>query len=447
MDDFVTDFLAAKLECAYSTPVVTNTLGTVARVALQGAGRLASVIGSNAIPLAGGTVSLVKQLGWKDCLIAGVTTYYAVSWARSKDLTISRPRWRTIKNLMGARPEMVVDTATTFTRRSQLESVREGSEFVRQSIPKSQVSIGTMRDGLFVVHGCAVRLEDYLVMPDHVYSQCERVWARGVGDVEISRREPLLLATDLVAVQLEPREMSILGAQRAVIQHVLPQNGKMVTATGPLSKGSTGVLADDSVSFGYVNYHGSTEGGFSGAGYYDGKKCAGIHQRGGPVNQGWSMSFIYATLCHEAKLKPEDSEDWLRGEFMNGRKIRIDRSWGDLDSQRVQVAGRYAIVDKSSLDRAFGADWRGSNEEDFVPVSRRDYESISGECNPATLRGVSPTQGSTTDSEKDDRLALINALSNVSNTKLKNFLKSLNSADAPAKGTPGQVAKPKPSTA
>lgn len=307
-----------------------------------------------------------------------------------------------------------------------------------------------------------MRVDNCLIVPEHVYSSCsERPTVRGVKTgklVELTGKPYYVIDTDMLAVELSEAEVSSLGLAKPRIQHFLAECGTLAKIVGPEKKGTTGFLVNDSQLFGRVVYGGTTMGGYSGAAYMIGSCLAGFHTSGGSVNGGFSASYIYATLCALRKVVPEDSSEWLANEFQLGKKIRIDRSWQDLDDIRVQVGGRYAVVARSALDKALGREWRSGDDQYITrkmkPECKPEVASTSvvpakssGESSRTNTPGGSSVSEETQDSVLSDLQMLIRESKTVSLKKLKQIRNLLKSSEQETVDTAGPTAAPAISTA
>lgn len=273
-----------------------------------------------------------------------------------------------------------------------MEAARSGSSEVPLTTSKAQVLIGQYKNGHLESHGCAVRMNDYLVLPDHVFSyhrragETARVYAfvnrnkDSVKPVEITSKEVCELDTDLVYIKLTHAEWSTMGVGTMTIMHDIPSNGVYAQVVGHAGLGTTGTLRHDPTCFGRVVYDASTFPGYSGAIYVVSNRIAGIHQSGSEhVNGGYSASYVWATLSHLEKMaKEESTEDWLKEQYFDHDNwLEIDPTWYDIDTARVKVGGHYHIVEKETLDNAFGSEWKGKTR--FGKKSRRQYADFESE--------------------------------------------------------------------
>lgn len=268
-------------------------------------------------------------------------------------------------------------------------------------------------------------MRDYLVMPSHVFAAVSAPAVKGRQHWILLKKdvEYVELDTDLIAIKCSEKELSTIGASQVSISHSLPYSGEYVSIVGASGKGTVGVLRHDRSIFGRVTYDGTTVGGYSGAGYCSGNRLVGIHTNGGAVNGGFSASYIYSLICRTDKVKPEDSDDWLREQFSkkSGRGIRVDKRWNDMDEVRIEVNGRYAIVDRSSMVTAFGKGWM--DELPGFSEPRADYReecvaSHSGEAKDSEP-GDSSSKKSSPDQDIPEVSALIEILTKLSQKKLK----------------------------
>lgn len=265
------------------------------------------------------------------------------------------------------------------------EALRPNSTETKLTPAKCSVLIGKKEAGDFVPHGCGVRFQNWLVLPDHVYSggdlDGKPIYAMGrqvSGGVDISYKEVKTLDTDLVYIELSNQDWATIGASTATIVGDIPPAGLYAQIVGCLGKGTAGRLSHDPSCFGRIVYDSTTMPGYSGAPYMANGRIAGVHQSGSAqVNGGYSANYIWITLNHLENRKFESSEDWLLGQYQEGGDIEIDTAWGGLDDVRVRVGGRYAIVDISSMNKAFGGDWRGKSRLRARKIQSYELESLN----------------------------------------------------------------------
>lgn len=285
-----------------------------------------------------------------------------------------------------------------------MESARPGSVEIPLTMAKAQVLIGQYKNGNLESHGCAVRMRDFLVLPDHVLSYYRRSGETGkvfafcdkgkasVKPVELTDKEVFQLDTDLVYLKLTHVEWSTMGAGTMNILHEIPPNGVYSQIVGHAGLGTTGQLRHDGTCFGRVVYEASTFPGYSGAIYVVANRIAGIHQSGSDtVNGGYSASYVWATISFLEKMQEESTEDWLREQYFdNDSWLEIDQTWHGLDTARVRVKGRYHIVMRESLDNVFGEEWKGKAR--VGKKARRhyaDFEASGLNVNPSLKSGDS----------------------------------------------------------
>lgn len=268
------------------------------------------------------------------------------------------------------------------------ESAVPGSEERSMTFPKGQVIVGFQQGGSFHVVGCAVRIDQWLVVPDHVKSAVS-------GDIKLElltadRKRRLVLTdaemdsfvivdTDILACQLSEARFSEAGLGKPSICPTLSETvGGYVAVVGAYGKGTTGTLRHSTL-FGKVVYSGSTFKGYSGAAYMLGSQLAGVHLHGGTVNAGYSSSYLLAMLKHMFKIKDEDTAEWLDSVKRAGATVEVDPEWRDLDECRVRVNGRYHILPQGEMARAYGLDWRkGAAKKTWRTPQYEDPESATG---------------------------------------------------------------------
>lgn len=356
------------------------------------------------------------------------------------------PGYRWVKSKVG-KLDVVMD-ADVRTRRTVLESRRPGSEEAEMTQVRSQAKVGYIKDDKFVVIGGCVRFEgNYLIGPDHVLGgQSDKYVMGSQSRVSLVGKERLLLATDLVAIQMTEQEMSTIGISVCKLG-IVPEMGIYSSVVGPEGKGTTGRLINDPANFGRVIYYGTTLSGYSGSVYCVGNQVLGIHQMGGEFNGGYSSSYAWMCLKIALRERMESSDEWLLGQMQSGRKI----TWanvGDPEEIQVCVEGKYTVVQRDSMSKAFGKNWHLEKELTRAGENRYDDSQLesadSGEANSSIVPGVSSQQVNTQASSKLVHQNLIAAFSQLSSKKANEYLKLLRSLGEQAASTSGQVNEARP---
>lgn len=214
------------------------------------------------------------------------------------------------------------------------------------------------------------------------------------------------------------------------IGHVIPERGTIAIIVGPQGKGTQGKLEHDSTIFGRVIYHGTTLGGYSGAAYMVANQITGIHLNGGKRNGGFSASYIWVTLCFLEKVKQESTEDWLNNTFATKKRFLVDTTWGDLDTQRIKINGQFAVVERSSLAKTLGADWKKRMNEDGLVYLQKEnqYEDVieeSGEATSSNAPGGSSELINTQELAKENYALLTHVCKTLSPEHQKGLIRHL----------------------
>ncbi|APG75742.1 hypothetical protein 1 [Shuangao sobemo-like virus 3] len=296
------------------------------------------------------------------------------------------PGFNYIKFKLTGHPEIriEIDPTETSTRIIQ-ESIRAGSTESAANPPHFQCMIGYVDSGVFTAVGAAIRIHDVLVMPRHVYDQCmERPAAYGnrtKNIVNLVNFECIDMDTDLIMVKTTKDALATIGMAIPSIQNCIPIAGTNVNIVGIENAGTTGNLQLSEVNFGCTVYHGTTKPGYSGAAYFAGPRLVGMHSHGGPLNGGYSASFILAMVNHFLSKIPEDSDKWLAQQFRAGKEIKFDLGWGSLDTERIQIGGEFHIVQKRSCVSAIGKDYGNHVNDDGYLKFKFDgqYQDYSDE--------------------------------------------------------------------
>lgn len=391
------------------------------------------------------------SFGWKDVAIAVGIGVYMAPYVK-KTVGFLWAKWPIVRN--GTLP---VSVSTDIVGSGRVfESRRPNSEECKLTPPRFQFSIGTVVEGKFVVHGCGIRLDDWLVIPDHVYSCADTAMVKVSNgkyvDLKTHDLPYVIVDTDVIVLDCRNHSslLSMMGLSKPVIQHEIPRAGMLVSIVGPVGMGTTGILRWVEDSFGAVEYSGTTLPGYSGAAYCKGERVVGIHTHGGAVNGGLSISYLYATIKYEFKVFNESTEDFLLDRYRAGDLIVEDKNWPDLDTARIAIGTRVTIVERDSIKRAFGKNYESFVKQGSLSTRKtkgdeyQDYEAdfrlvASTSKMPESL--VSPLSDELLGSVSSERLSLINKLSQLSPKKLREIRLALNSCVA-APSTAGQVLTP-----
>nr|UGO57428.1 MAG: hypothetical protein 2 [Riboviria sp.] len=221
------------------------------------------------------------------------------------------------------------------------EATVAGSPFMDGNIPRFQVEIlipGLLLDD-FVGYGC--RIEDYLVMPGHVYD----LLPKGEFLMKTAHGKALVKPTvlrsavinDIVYLMVETRVWTDLGISKPSVGADVP---RAVTVTVSGRKGKTvGTIAHSRIKFLY-NYTGSTLPGYSGAGYVHNGSLMGVHLGvAGSGNIG---------ACAEVLLR--DIKALLKGEAGVGTAISANFDRELIDQGRRSADWRTSDYDKDIID-------------------------------------------------------------------------------------------------
>lgn len=242
------------------------------------------------------------------------------------------------------------------------ERVLPGSVLESQALqPDFQASVYTDRidDQKLLPRGQCFRYKQYLMTVAHVlegsskvrivstrFCQIQHKFVDHQLDLDLTRFR--VLDVDLAMAELTPKEWSSLCMSSAKVANSIPTHG-MVVKVSAFGQQSHGMLRQHS-AFGFVQYEGSTRGGFSGAPYHIQNTVFGIHAGGDTLNVGYDITYVMAIL-RELPYSPEDSADYLE------RQVR--RYGGDFEWEpspisagefRIRVGGAYHIVDADVLD-------------------------------------------------------------------------------------------------
>lgn len=242
------------------------------------------------------------------------------------------------------------------------ESPVAGSEEFSMTTPKCQALVGYQKGGNFMVAGNCIRIDDWLLIPDHVLSAVNGapIEIRSFDQKRVVKltsdelSELQILDTDMLFVRLSGSRFADMGLSQARVATNLPERvGAHCSVVGCYGEGTLGTVTH-SVLFGKVNYSGSTFKGYSGAAYMQGAQLVGIHLHGGTYNTGYSASYLLSVLKYLAKIVPEDTAEFLETMRDAGAIVVEDPTWRDIDDTRVRINGRYHIVGRAEYRRVYG---------------------------------------------------------------------------------------------
>lgn len=326
-----------------------------------------------------------------------------------------------------------------------LESTREGSIENAMTVPPCQcnIAIKSELENELIIVGCATRFpNNCLVAPDHVLVDNAPKYAIGrQGRLSLLGKVREALDADLVYIQLEERDFATIGVSAAKISSLVP-TGVVASVVGSKDVGTVGLLHHDHLIFGRVCYDGTTLGGYSGAAYTAGNEVLGVHQHGGRVNGGYSSSYIWTMIRNRLKIRFEDSDTWLLGQYKAGRKIKY-KLWG-VDEVVIEIGGTYSTVQKGSLVTAFGDTWDAVDGIIHIQ-NRRDYDDAvpesTGEANNLKHPGALSSSEKSQASSVSQHQQLIDAYANLPKKSQRNFRKFYDNYNAQQIITHGQEVK------
>lgn len=331
--------------------------------------------------------------------------------------------------------------------KTSLESRVDGSEERDMTPPKFQARIGIWKDADFVCIGNAVRYGFYLIAPDHVIGgddSVEKYVYGKKGYLSLVGRERIILDTDLAIIQMTSDEFSRIGLAESSTK-TLPDYGTFVNIVGPLGQGTAADLKHDPHVFGRIVYNGTTLPGYSGSAYMMAGGIVGIHQTGGRINSGFNFEYIVNLLHIHLKTKQESSKKWLEAQYAARKTLRWETT-GDPDVVQIRVNGKYVVVDRETMDEAFGTSWADDHEIRMkTEHGYKDYESapislVSGESKPVnSFPGVSTGLENQGGQNQPNHQHLIEMYRKLSKQQKTAFRKSLGQSPEPVSIINGPV--------
>lgn len=242
------------------------------------------------------------------------------------------------------------------------ESVKEGSPIFTRKVPDNVVGVYVrMKDDTDVYQGSGFRVDDWIVVPEHVIMG-RVVYISHKGKV-VDRVDPKHwkeIATDVVAVSVNDytkfRQVAkskirpAVGRPYVTVQCYKPAMNAALGTVRPVKDGS----------FGQVEFTGSTVPGFSGGCYEEVGTVYGMHLGGGAINYGVSASFLLMRLQRLAVAKPEHSSlAAIKQAFMN---LKDKDDWslahtGSPGEYELRVGDSYHWLDQDQLNEVYADEW------------------------------------------------------------------------------------------
>lgn len=367
-------------------------------------------------------------LGYGAWAVNGPRTRKVASWVVEKLI----PGWQRVKVILGARPRETL--ASPSTDAVLLESPVAGSIESAMLPPKQQGLVSVWDGTQYTNFGCAFRLNNWIIMPQHVYDGAatmgdDPVVVRKVGAVThmvLTGKEPTYLDTDIIAFKCSDAECSKSGLPISSVAHEPATNTTYVQIAGMAGKGTTGNVRFDPEVFGKLLYAATTTTGYSGALYMRASKVVGIHTSGGCVNAGYSAGYLLTLLNREDRIRPEGSEEWLQDIFRNRNEIFVHG--GDMDEISVRYRGKFAMVERTKFERTFGKEWRSKVGSDFKFGYENNYDLESGEQQESeSFPGVSKSSNPSGEKQPSFNQVLMGKLNKLSTKKKKELSKNLDS--------------------
>lgn len=263
---------------------------------------------------------VVKVLSVRWGVVASLTTLGLSYWAGR---TI-RDRIREANEAAKNAKEETAKTIPLYVFRpdgaaSHPESLVEGSPFKQGTsaiVPDGQISLGfeapSENDGktkVYFIVGAALRINNWVIFPTHSLISGKTMHlinqAKSTQDdfksVSIDSEEIVSVCADLSAIKLNDEQFAKLSVRKVRLGK--PTFGASAQTVSMVDyKYSTGTITRSQTKFGFVEYAGSTQPGFSGSALTVGSTAVAIHMHGGTVNGGLELAYILVVLRFLDKL-------------------------------------------------------------------------------------------------------------------------------------------------
>lgn len=278
----------------------------------------------------------------------------------------------------------------------QFESMREGSDFAKGSIPRYQIAIkqpGVWGDSHI---GYGIRYGNFLILPRHVFQDVgENMLLEGRVGKKVILAPSMIqsrIVHDLGYIWLPDKAWVTLGVATATLAKAA--NFPLVSCSG-LEGSSSGMLRKSQTK-GIVVYNGSTVPGMSGAAYDGGNVCYGIHiGAAGSNNIGVSSLALRIELKHI--VAAESSEDVAAGYIQGGPlKMKGGQSW--TEQMLSEMADRNwtgdSWLDDTEIDYSATLDFGESSKKKKAPGImldnvKVDFSAQSGGSSNQTMECLS----------------------------------------------------------
>lgn len=263
---------------------------------------------------------VVKALSVRWGVVAGLTALGVSYWAGR---TI-RDRIREANELKDKNEKEKSKSIPLFVLKpdgaaSHPESLVDGSDFKQGTsaiVPDGQMSLGfeapTENDGktkVFFIVGAALRINNWVIFPTHSLIAGKHMYLINqsasteteLKNLKIEPREIVQVCADLSAIKLNDNQFTQLSVRK--VRMGKPTFGASAQTVSMVDyKYSTGAITKSPTKFGYIEYSGSTQPGFSGSAVTVGPTAVAIHMHGGPVNGGIELAYILVILRYLDKL-------------------------------------------------------------------------------------------------------------------------------------------------
>lgn len=275
------------------------------------------------------------------------------------------------------------------------EKMMPGSSLdTTKDLPKFQSPIWVLEEktGEWIPQGQCFRLGKHLITARHVVEDLSKFKVLGpMGELELDEDSWRHFDQDISVCLMSDQQWSKVGMTSAKIACCVPQKGEyaMIQAFG---RRSVGKVSPHSV-FGYVEYDGSTTGGFSGAPYYMGNTVFGMHTGGSLKNIGFDITYL------RARIPDESSEEWFERQLSRYNDFEYEQSPFDPDEYQIRVGGAYHLVSGEVVDRLLRHKRGDRRQNQSLEI---DYESYNRERKGKSLKGkATPKKSSAPVVEKE----------------------------------------------
>lgn len=242
-----------------------------------------------------------------------------------------------------------------------------------RDFPQFMVSIYGDFNGKWVRSGQAILYKEFLITANHVVENFDKLLLKtSVSEFELESSMFTHIEGDVAMLVVHPGFIQKLGLKSCDLVATYPgENAGLFCRAVGFDDHSYG-LVKANPSFGFVNYTGSTIGGYSGAPYCAANKVYGMHLGGCSENLGYSSAYLLMLI----KYHREDSDDIALEEAARQGDFAYQESPYVQGEYRVRIGNRLHLVNEDSLAKLKNTRARGVFSDSSLPSYERENAEV-----------------------------------------------------------------------